>query len=85
VITVAAACFAVAIWRDKAAPLAMRSGASALLSLVGFQILLGAAIIRTLRNPAVTTGHVLVGALTLATAFWLTWMAHRDAVEKASP
>jgi cytochrome c oxidase assembly protein subunit 15 len=85
VITVAIATFAVAIWRDKAAPLAMRSGASALVSLVALQVFLGAAIIRTLRNPAVTTGHVLVGAVTLATAFWLTWLAHRDAVEGAAP
>jgi heme a synthase len=85
VITVAIAVFAVAIWRDKGAPLAMRSGASALVSLVAFQVFLGAAIIKTLRNPAVTTGHVLVGALTLATAFWLTWVAHRDAVEGEAP
>ena len=51
VITVAIAVFAVAIWRDRAAPLAMRAGASALVSLVALQILLGAAIIRTQRNP----------------------------------
>jgi cytochrome c oxidase assembly protein subunit 15 len=86
VITLSVLWFAVSIWRDRAAPVAMRSGASALVSLVAFQILLGATIIRTLRDPAVTTGHVLVGALTLATAFWLTWAAHRDAIEGgASP
>src|ERR1700690_1166474 len=73
VIAVAAAAFALAIWRDRGASLAMRSGASALVSLVAFQVLLGAAIIRTQRAVAVTTGHVLIGALTLATAFWLTW------------
>ena len=33
-------------------------------------------------DPAITTGHVLVGALTLATAFWLTWTAHRDDLEE---
>jgi cytochrome c oxidase assembly protein subunit 15 len=82
VIAVAVAVFASAIWRDRAAPLAMRSGASVLVSLVAFQILLGAAVIRTLRDPMVTTGHVLVGALTLVTAFWLTWFAHRNAVER---
>ena len=81
VIAVGAAAFALAIWRDRGASLAMRSGASALVSLVAFQVLLGAAIIRTQRAVAVTTGHVLIGALTLATAFWLTWMAHRDAIE----
>jgi cytochrome c oxidase assembly protein subunit 15 len=81
VIAVAVLVFAVAIWRDREAPLAMRAGGSFLVSLVALQILLGAAIIRTQREPLVTTGHVLVGALTLATAFWLTWLAHRDAIE----
>jgi cytochrome c oxidase assembly protein subunit 15 len=81
VITVAVGFFAVAIWRDKASPIAMRSGASALVSLLAVQIFLGAAIVRTLRNPAITTGHVLVGAITLATAFWLTWSAYRDRIE----
>jgi cytochrome c oxidase assembly protein subunit 15 len=82
VIALAILAFAVAIWRDRASPVAMRSGASALVSLVAFQILLGASIIRTQRDPAITTGHVLVGALTLATAFWLTWTAHRDDLEE---
>jgi cytochrome c oxidase assembly protein subunit 15 len=81
VITVAVAVFVLAIWRDPGASLSMRTGASALVSLLAFQILLGASIIRTYRAVAVTTGHVLVGALTLATTFWLTWMAHRDAIE----
>jgi cytochrome c oxidase assembly protein subunit 15 len=82
VIAVAVAVYAAAIWRDRAAPLAMRTGASVLVSLVAFQILLGAAVIGTLRDPMVTTGHVLVGALTLVTAFWLTWLAHRNSVER---
>ena len=59
----------------------MRCGASALVSLLALQILLGATIIRTLRNPGITTAHVIVGALTLATTFWVTWCAHRDAFE----
>ena len=84
VIAVAVAVFAVSVWRDRGASLGMRSGASALVSLVAFQILLGASIIRTYRAVAVTTGHVLVGALTLVTAFWLTWLAHRDAIEGAA-
>jgi cytochrome c oxidase assembly protein subunit 15 len=81
VIAVAVASYAVSIWRDRCAPLVMRAGASALLSLLALQIILGAAAIRTLRDPEITTAHVLVGALTLATAFWLTWLAHRDAIE----
>jgi|CZKI01.1.fsa_nt_gi cytochrome c oxidase assembly protein subunit 15 len=75
--------FALAVWRDRAAPIAMRAGASVLVGLLALQILLGAAIVLTLRSASTTTGHVLVGAVTLATAFWLTWLAHRDAMERA--
>ena len=73
--------FAVLIWRDRGATLGMRSGASALVSLVALQILLGAAAVRTYRDPAITTSHVLVGALILALTFWLAWTAHRDDIE----
>jgi cytochrome c oxidase assembly protein subunit 15 len=83
VIAVAAALLAAAVWRDRAASPAMRAGAALLVGLVALQILLGAEAVRTSRDPAVTTAHVLVGALTLATAFWLTWLAHRDAIEGA--
>ncbi|MEY2879928.1 MAG: Heme synthase [Verrucomicrobiota bacterium] len=81
VLAVGLSVFAWCIRRDSGASLAMRAGASALISLMVLQILLGAEIIRTLRHSDVTTGHVLVGALTLATTFWLTWIAHRDAIE----
>jgi cytochrome c oxidase assembly protein subunit 15 len=81
VLAVSVGAFAVAVWRDRGSSLRMRAGASVLVSLIAFQILLGATIIRTQRAVAVTTGHVLVGALTLAAAFWLTWLAHRDALE----
>jgi len=81
VITFAVALFTVTLWRDRQAALGLRSGASVLVSLLAFQILLGASIIRTQRDPAITTAHVLVGALTLATAFLLTWWCHRDAIE----
>jgi heme a synthase len=67
--------------RDRASTLAMRAAASALLSLIILQILLGAEIILTLRQAEMTTAHVLVGAMTLATTFWLTWVAHRDEIE----
>jgi len=77
--------FAWTIRRDRASTLAMRAGASALISLLVLQILLGAQIIWTLRKPEVTTGHVVVGALTLAVTFWLTWVAHRDRIEGAAP
>jgi cytochrome c oxidase assembly protein subunit 15 len=73
--------FAWVVRRDRAATLAMKAAASAVISLMVLQILLGMEIIRLYRKPDVTTAHVLVGALTLATTFWLTWVAHRDRIE----
>jgi cytochrome c oxidase assembly protein subunit 15 len=81
VLTVALVFFAVNVWREAGTSLGMRCGASAIVSLLALQILLGATIIRTLRDPGITTAHVIVGALTLATTFWVTWCAHRDAFE----
>lgn len=81
-VAAAVAAFALAVWRDRGASGAMRTGAAGLVGLTAFQVFLGASIIWTYRAVAVTTGHVLVGALTLATAFWLTWLSHRDAVER---
>lgn len=82
VLTVALVWFAFKIWLDRAASLGMRCGASLLISLLAFQILLGAHIIWSHRAVLVTTGHVLIGACTLAAAFWLTWLSHRDVIEK---
>ena len=81
ILAVALVWFAVRLWSSRTAPLALRTGASLLVSLLALQIFLGAQVIWTSRNPEVTTAHVLVGAMTLATTFWLTWMAHRDAIE----
>ena len=73
--------FASVVRRDRAATMAMRAAASALLSLMVLQILLGMQIILTFRRSSETTSHVVVGALLLATTFWLTWVAHRDRIE----
>jgi cytochrome c oxidase assembly protein subunit 15 len=81
VLSVALIWFAVKIWFDRGASLLMRCGASVLVSLLAFQILLGAWIIWSQRSAAMTTGHVLVGAATLVTTFSLTWLAHRDVIE----
>ncbi len=75
--------FAGAIWLDRGASLLLRCGASLLVGLIAFQIMLGAFIIWSHRAVAITTGHVLVGAATLVTGFWLTWLAHRDPIEQA--
>jgi cytochrome c oxidase assembly protein subunit 15 len=83
VLSLALIWFAIKIWFDRAASLVMRCGASVLVSLLAFQILLGAWIIWSQRSVAMTTGHVLVGAATLATTFWLTWLAHRDVIQES--
>lgn len=84
VLAVALIWFAMKIRFDRASTIAMRIGSSFLVMLLALQIALGAQIIWTRRAPEMTTGHVLVGALTLATTFWLTWWAHRDRVEEPS-
>ena len=76
--------FAFRLRGDRGASPALRLGAVGLLILLAAQIFLGAQIIWTYRAALVTTGHVLVGALTLATTFGLTWLAHRDIVEAKS-
>ncbi|MFZ9682911.1 MAG: COX15/CtaA family protein, partial [Cephaloticoccus sp.] len=85
VLTVALLWFAARIWRDTGAGLALKSGASVMVGLLGLQILLGAHVIWQLREPHVTTGHVVVGALLLATTVWLTARAHRDLIESPAP
>jgi cytochrome c oxidase assembly protein subunit 15 len=81
VLAVALPWFASAVWRDRAAKTGMKAGALALVVLLGVQVVLGAQIIWTMRRPEMTTGHVVVGALTLAVIFWMTWVAHRDRIE----
>ncbi|MBL9202626.1 MAG: COX15/CtaA family protein [Opitutaceae bacterium] len=85
VLLVALGLFASAVRRDPAATLPLRAGASALITLLVLQILLGVMVILTRRGPEMTTAHVVVGALTLAVTFALTWAAHRDAIEGPAP
>jgi len=82
ILAVALVWFAFRVRSDRGATIGMRLGASTLVTLIAIQILLGAQIIWTQRAAAVTTGHVAVGALTLAVTFWLTWVASRDQVER---
>ncbi len=72
--------FAVQIWRSRSTTVPMKLGAVLLVALLIFQITLGALIILRKHSVTPTTGHVLVGAFTLATTFFLTWLAHRDAI-----
>jgi len=73
--------FALKLWRERGTTLVMRCGASLMVALLVFQIMLGAHVIWQLREPHVTTGHVVCGALLLATTFWLTCLAYRDEIE----
>jgi cytochrome c oxidase assembly protein subunit 15 len=84
VLCIALPWFVFTLQADKFATRPMRAGATGLLVLLTLQIFLGAQIIWTFRAAYVTTGHVVVGALTLVTTFWLTWLAHRDAIEGKS-
>jgi heme a synthase len=83
VLSVALVWYAIKLWKDRASTLLMRSGASIMVSLLALQILLGAHVIWQLREPHVTTGHVVVGALLLAVTFGLTWLTHRDVIERS--
>jgi len=83
VLSVVLVWLAIRIWRDRGASLGLRCGASVLVSLLAFQIMLGAWVIWSQRSALITTGHVLVGAAILLTTFWLTWLAHRDRLENA--
>lgn len=81
VLTVALVVLAARIVRDPGAPRAVKSCAWGLLGLLALQITLGAASVLTYRNPYYTTAHVLVGALTLALCFGLTWWSFRPVME----
>ena len=70
-----------ALWRDPAiSPLLRRIGLG-LVVLLFVQILLGAKVIWTGRNAYITTLHVIVGALTLATTFLAVFFSSRTSVD----
>jgi cytochrome c oxidase assembly protein subunit 15 len=59
----------------------LRAASVVLVALIVAQITLGAQIIWTGRSVVMTTGHVVVGALTLAVTFLVVFLTRRDAVE----
>jgi cytochrome c oxidase assembly protein subunit 15 len=73
------------LFREKSLPPLLRGASLLLVALVGAQIYLGAQIIWTGRSVTMTTGHVLVGALTLATTFVVAIFTHRGSIEPAQP
>jgi cytochrome c oxidase assembly protein subunit 15 len=66
-----------ALWRDAATSPFLRKLGVGLLVLLAVQILLGAKVIWTGRNAHITTAHVVVGALTLATTFLAVFFTSR--------
>ncbi len=81
-IGVAILVYAYRLLRKQAAPPILRGLGILLVSLVLLQIRLGAQIIWTNRSVYMTTGHVVVGALTLATTFLVTFVLHRTLIER---
>lgn len=69
------------LWRDRGLHPLVRAGSFLLMGLVAAQIFLGAQIIWTGRSVTMTTGHVVLGALTLATTFAVVFLTQRDSVE----
>lgn len=67
--------------RETALPAWLRRSSFVLVALLVLQIYLGAQIIWTGRSVVMTTSHVLVGALTLATTFVITCFVHRGAFD----
>lgn len=83
-IGVAVAVYGHYLWREKTLHPLVRAGSIVLLALVVVQIFLGAKIIWTGRSVTMTTGHVVFGALTLATTFAVVFTTQRNMIERPS-
>jgi cytochrome c oxidase assembly protein subunit 15 len=81
VIGLAVLFYAWRLLRETAIAPFLRVSGVFIVSLVCLQIAFGAQIIWTGRSVVMTTGHVIVGALTLATTFLVTFALHRGRVE----
>ena len=84
VLTIALGWFALAIWRDSSVGSGLKAGATAIVTLLVVQIALGASAIWMIRDPYVTTAHVLVGACLLATTFGTTIWANRRSMSSSA-
>ena len=85
VIGVAVLAYSHFLWREKSLAPLLRGASFLLVGLIGLQITLGAQIIWTGRSVTMTTGHVVVGALTLATVFLVVFLTRRDSMERTQP
>lgn len=73
------------LWREKSLVPPLRAAGLLLAVLVTLQIYLGAQIIWTGRSITMTTGHVILGALTLATTFVVAFFTQRSSIERNHP
>jgi len=73
------------LFRDRGLSPLLRGASLLLVGLVALQIYLGAQIIWTGRSVYMTTGHVIIGALTLATTFVVAFFTRRSSMEQANP
>ena len=73
------------LWREKSLVPSLRGASLLLVGLVAGQIYLGAQIIWTGRSITMTTGHVILGALTLAVTFVVAFFTGRGSIERARP
>lgn len=73
------------LWREKSLIPPLRAASLLLVGLVAGQIYLGAQIIWTGRSVYMTTGHVILGALTLAITFGVAFLTQRGSIERARP
>ena len=73
------------LWREPAAAKPLRWSSLLLVGLIVLQIYLGAQIIWTGRSVLMTTGHVVTGALTLATTFVVAFFTFRSSIERVQP
>lgn len=82
VLTGALVWFAVRMWKENGVNQGLRSAAAWMIAMLVGQIALGASAIWTLRNPYITTGHVLLGACLLGITFGITlWITCRGEKE----
>jgi len=73
------------LWRETSLRPLLRYASLVLVGLVTLQICLGAQIIWTGRSITMTTGHVIIGALTLATTFGVAFSTYRSSIERTRP
>jgi heme a synthase len=69
------------LWRETTLPRWLRACSLLPIGMIAVQIYLGAQIIWTGRSVAMTTGHVVMGAATLASTFLIVFLTNRESIE----